>query len=211
MDHQIAVRENLADRYLLNELDDRVREDFEEHYFTCEQCAEDVRLGARFVQNARSVFHDELAPPVRQTAPQRPRWAQWFWNPVPAYALAAALAVAVVVQRSPDGSALQPRAISAVELRPATRGTAQVIRLAPDQKSVELIVGAAAGLAYTCTVANRNGQILSSIETPVLQTSQLILLLPADALRDGPFTLVVRSRPGTGEAFTEQYEFTIQP
>ena len=211
MDHEIAIREKIAERYLLNELGERDREDFEEHYFSCQDCAEDVRLGAQFVQNARSVFRDELAAPVPETATRRRSWAHWLWNPAPAYALAAALAIAVVVQRAPDGASLQPRVISAVELRPATRGTPQVIRVAPEQKSVEVLVGVAAGAAYTCIVTDGGGQVLSTIETPVLQTSQLILLLPANQLRNGPFKLTVRSKPGAGESFTEQYDFTTQP
>lgn len=212
MDHQIAIRDKLAERYLLNELDDRVREDFEEHYFTCERCAEDVRQGARFIENTRSVFEEEAAAPAPRTAPTRHEWLRWIWNPLPAYALAAALALAVIVQRSPDGALVQqPRAISAVELRPATRGTPQTVRVAPDAGVVELMVGVAAGKSYRCTITNRQGEVLSVIETPVVQTSQLILLIPPDQLRNGPFRLSVRSESGAGEAFTEDYEFTTEP
>lgn len=212
MDHQIAIRDKLAERYLLNELDDRVREDFEEHYFTCEQCAEDVRLGARFIENTRSVFEEEAAAPVPRTAPSGGGWLHWIWNPLPAYALAAALALAMIVQRSPNGSLVQqPRAISAVELRPATRGTPQTVRVAPDARVVELMVGVAAGKSYSCTITNRQGVVLSTIDTPVLPTSQLILLIPADQLHDGPFRLMVRSEQSAGEAFTEDYEFTTEP
>src|SRR5688572_6823511 len=110
MDHQIAVRNKLAERYLLNELVDKERDDFEEHYFSCHDCAEDVRQGAAFIANARTVLRDEPAARRQSTAVRPARnWLRWVWNPVPAYALAGVLAVTTALQMSTVSPSLQPQ------------------------------------------------------------------------------------------------------
>ena len=46
MDHEVVVRQKLTERYLLGELDGQAREEFEEHYFDCPDCAVDVHAAA---------------------------------------------------------------------------------------------------------------------------------------------------------------------
>ena len=46
MTHEQAVSTLAAGRYLLDEMPEPERETFEEHYFSCAECAEDVRTGA---------------------------------------------------------------------------------------------------------------------------------------------------------------------
>jgi len=50
MDHTAVVRDKMTERYLLNELDSDLRDQFEEHYFDCQECALDVSAGAQFVE-----------------------------------------------------------------------------------------------------------------------------------------------------------------
>jgi hypothetical protein len=210
MDHQIAVRNKLVERYLLNELGGKDRDDFEEHYFTCDECAEDVRQGAAFVANARTVLRDE--PAARsQTAAVRParNWLRWIWNPVPAYALAGVLALITAVQMSTPS--LQPQFVTAAELRPATRGTPQVVRIGPNQTAIQLTAGVPAGAAYACTITDSGGHIVASVDTPVLLTPYVSLLVPAERVRPGRYTLTVRSRQNGAEPFVEQFEFTTEP
>ena len=54
MDHTAVVREKTTERYLLNELDPEVRDEFEEHYFDCPECAQDVSAAATFVEQSKS-------------------------------------------------------------------------------------------------------------------------------------------------------------
>jgi len=42
MDHETAVKTGATERYLLGELTGEDRDRFEEHYFMCPECAEDV-------------------------------------------------------------------------------------------------------------------------------------------------------------------------
>src|SRR5438270_733873 len=45
VEHETAVQQKLTERYLLNELDVDARNEFEEHFFDCPECAFDVQAG----------------------------------------------------------------------------------------------------------------------------------------------------------------------
>lgn len=209
MDHKFAIQEQLVERYLLNELSESERDQFEEHYFDCLDCAEEVRQGAHFTAGARHVLREQPAAPGG-VEPRR-SWRDWVWNPLPAYALAAALAITVTVQQAKQPARLEPQFLSGVELRPATRGAPQVIRIAPGQRTLEVAVGVPSGAAYTCTLVNESGTIGNPIQTPVLEAPEIRLLLPADEFRNGKFRLVVRALSSAGAPFQEEFEFITQP
>lgn len=97
MDHNLAARTQAPARYLLGELSLPEREDFEEHFFTCRECAEELRTGAMFAANARAVFRDRAnRPTVIPVAPQ-PDARFWAWlRPSFQPALIAAFAIALV-------------------------------------------------------------------------------------------------------------------
>ena len=59
MDHQSAVNRKLTERYILGELDASEIADFEEHFFECSLCAEDVRLASRLVANLKAVLDED--------------------------------------------------------------------------------------------------------------------------------------------------------
>jgi hypothetical protein len=63
MDHERAVHLNAAERYFLGELTGDDLEGFEEHFFTCPDCAEDVRTLSVFTANAKAIFRDQPAAP----------------------------------------------------------------------------------------------------------------------------------------------------
>ena len=66
MDHEVVVRQKMTERYLLNELDSESRDEFEEHFFDCPECAFDVRAGSAFVEHTKNVLAEAREP---ETAP----------------------------------------------------------------------------------------------------------------------------------------------
>ena len=56
MDHNEALRLQAAEKYVLGELPPPLRDEFEEHFFDCQECAQDVIAVAGFVDNARHVW-----------------------------------------------------------------------------------------------------------------------------------------------------------
>lgn len=59
MEHKEAEQIQAADRYLLGALSADERERFEQHFFSCPECAEDVKAGMLLSANARVVFQEE--------------------------------------------------------------------------------------------------------------------------------------------------------
>jgi len=81
MDHEMVAAQKMTERYLLDELDPAARDEFEEHYFNCTECAADVQAAALLVERIREgaipdpEVHAAPVPPVRPTAPA---WLAWL-------------------------------------------------------------------------------------------------------------------------------------
>jgi hypothetical protein len=89
-----------TERYLLNELADEERKAFEEHFFNCQVCGEDVAAAARMFAAGHSVVLDEERAKVSNIA-DRPRWRQWVPQTAAASVLAATLTWFAVPARIP--------------------------------------------------------------------------------------------------------------
>src|ERR1700757_1664055 len=81
MDHAEAVRQQATERYLLDELDPELRDQFEEHLFDCQDCALDVRSAAMFVEQGKLILaepsaHAAVKNPVPAAA--KPGWFAWL-------------------------------------------------------------------------------------------------------------------------------------
>lgn len=87
MDHGDVIQGFLAEKYLLAELSQGEREEFEAHFFDCEECAMDLRLTDAFLAQTRMELKAELLrAPV---AEPRGRLLHFFLRPawvVPALA-----------------------------------------------------------------------------------------------------------------------------
>lgn len=96
MDHDVVVREKMTERYLLDELDPEARDEFEGHFFECQDCAMDVRAGAVFIDQSKVVLSEkpvELRDAVVAFSRQKPGWFSWLRPAFAAPALALLLAV----------------------------------------------------------------------------------------------------------------------
>jgi anti-sigma factor RsiW len=65
VDHQSAVERNLTEHYVLGELSPEEAEEFEEHFFDCEICAEDVRQASRARANLKEVLREKGTDPAQ--------------------------------------------------------------------------------------------------------------------------------------------------
>src|SRR5580698_2970054 len=95
MDHNQAVREKATERYLLNELDPDVRDQFEEHVFDCQDCALDLRSAAMFVEQSKVVLAEKPEAAVARVPVQAP--SGWFGWLRPAFAVPVLALVLVVI------------------------------------------------------------------------------------------------------------------
>ena len=110
MDHSEATRIKAVEKYILGELPPELRDQFEEHYFECPECASDIRALARFRNVSRLVMEEDPAAGVSATEPSPQRgWLAWL-RPAFAATAIALLAVFVVFQATVTIPSLKERA-----------------------------------------------------------------------------------------------------
>jgi hypothetical protein len=97
MDHDIAVRQRMTEKYLLDELDAKAREEFEEHFFDCTACGFDVRAGAMFIEQSKVALAEAPTEDSVRRASPSPVKSGWFPSLRPAWVLPAmALLLAII-------------------------------------------------------------------------------------------------------------------
>jgi hypothetical protein len=60
MDHEEAIKNFTAERYLLGELTEDDRDAYEDHLFSCPVCFEQVKAGTEFVSQLRHISKEEV-------------------------------------------------------------------------------------------------------------------------------------------------------
>jgi hypothetical protein len=164
MTHEEAVSTLAAERYLLNEMTERDRLTFEEHYFDCEVCADDMRSAAAMLQGVKAGFAGtgtkaattttatstttatpsekpagRVVPMVPKMPSNRPVW--YRAGAVP-WAIAATLAVVTAYQSFMVMPSLRqdsaPTALTPVTVRPASRGADTIVPLGSGSRPVTL-------------------------------------------------------------------------
>ena len=86
MDHTEAFQSQACEKYLLGELSPAQRDAYEEHYFSCAECAAQLRCAAEFLGASREIF---AASPIQRSSSETVRGTSWFAWFRPAYAAAA--------------------------------------------------------------------------------------------------------------------------
>ena len=59
MDHKEAVEAMAVEKYLLDEFREQEREEFEDHFFSCYECAREVKLGVALMEHGKEIFVQE--------------------------------------------------------------------------------------------------------------------------------------------------------
>jgi hypothetical protein len=92
MDHIEAQEKQAVERYILFEMKPDERDAFEEHFFDCRVCADDVRESARLVAAGRTVARD-----TANVVSFRRSWTAWI--PAAAAAVLVIIAAGLYVPR----------------------------------------------------------------------------------------------------------------
>src|SRR5260370_25284315 len=100
MDHNEAIRLQAAVKYVLGELSPVQREEYEEHYFDCAECAIDLKALATFADTTREVLRQEKVNSfAKDPVPARGGWLRWV-QPVIAVPAFAALLLIIAYQNA---------------------------------------------------------------------------------------------------------------
>ena len=217
MDHQQAIATHATERYLLNELGDTERDAFEEHYFACATCAEDVRTGARMKDGVRDGMLDAaIAGPSAKVVSIESRRRSPVAVVIP-WAVAASLALvagyqALWVVPGLRQDAMGPSVTVPQLLKPASRSA--ITTVTPDSTgviafSLDLNSAAEAGVPLTYDLRTIDGQsVVSGAVTAPPAGTPLLLVFPVKQLASsGAYTLIV-SRSG-GNAPVAEYRFEV--
>ena len=134
MDHNEAIKEMAAERYLLNELTPELRDAFEEHAFGCPECTLDLRAGSTFINIAKDELPGLVAasPAPSKAEPTRPirrkfDWQSWLRPAfaVPAFAALLALVSYQNLSTIPSlrKAASEPSVLPTAAFHAGTRGS----------------------------------------------------------------------------------------
>jgi hypothetical protein len=224
MDHSEAIRIKAAEQYLLGELTGDAREQYEEHFFTCQECAMEVQVGAAFLDNAREVFRaaKDFVPVQR---PEPRRWFDLFLRPAFAAPALALLALVVTYQstiviprlKTSLAQATAPQAIPSFSLiTENSRGGNPVTIHAPQNKPFSIYLDIPPDrhfLFYNCELQTASGNLEFALRVPAEEAKDTVqLLIPASRLQRGNHILVIRGGgppQGSGAAEPEIARYTF--
>jgi len=210
MDHNEAVRQQAAVKYVLGELPQAERDSFEEHYFDCTECALDMQAAAVFAENARNVLrHEAREADVRAAAQPGSRWFAWF-KPVvavPAFAvllLIVAYQNVVTIPRAKQEAGLSAGQLfsSVFSLQMANvRGAVEVkVRVHPKESfALKFDFTPSKTLdSYICQLQDESGRSVLEVVVAGSSTNQEAqLVVPAGRVKPGKYNLVFKGGPGS--------------
>ena len=215
MDHVNAVNDRSAERYLLGEMSSFEAEEFERHYFECEECALAVEAGQVFVANARAVLSEpEPETAGQENTPEAPKesfWGAmtaWWTRPATLFPAVASLmlgalclyqgAVVIPGLRQSLGEAC---VLPAFQLIGASRGEPSQITIPFGTPSFALSVDIPPDLhspQYLCSLSG-GGRTLFDLKAQAPADGQPItILVPTKELQAGPYVLGIYGADASG-------------
>jgi len=220
MDHNEAVRLQAAEKYVLGELSPSQREEYEEHYFDCGECAVDVKSIATFADTCREVLRQE-AEAARQgvAEPERGGWFAWLR---PAFAVPAMAALLLLAFVGYQNSVTIPKAKEAAArivgqafttsftLKKADTLGAEDAKTNEEEK-VQVHRDESVALKfdftprrsfehYTGQLQDATGRDLYDVNLPGSFTNKEVnLVVPAGMLKSGKYALVFLGTPAAKE------------
>jgi hypothetical protein len=214
MNHEEAIRIMGAEQYLLNELSPELREQFEEHFFQCAECANDVRAGSLFIEQSKAIFASEPQTREPRTAASISRERGRFAWLRPAFAVPAlAVLLAVIAYQNWPGmrtpQVLQALFVSigsrggnipSIHARPQ-EGFLLRITLPPDRNSS----------AYSADIYAPDGNLQWSLSLPAAgENDSYFIHIPAGHYQEGIYTVAIRGRGIQGSSEMGRSTFELQ-
>ena len=211
MDHNDVVRQKLTERYLLNELEGEQRDEFEEHYFECPECALDIRAGSEFVESSKVVLGQpaEQIMPVSSATHESARRGWWAWLSPQFAGAALALLIAVVGYQNLvtlprlQGALRQPKTLPWAAVAVGTWGSSGPTVTVAKDSGFLIFVRIPSDGSYTRYIAdlyNPAGRLEYSLTIPATSVQdQWPVLIPGGNHEAGNYRISVRGVAGSGE------------
>jgi len=210
MDHSDVVRLQAVEKYVLGEMSVELRDQFEEHYFDCSECARDVRALTTFVKASREILRESASTAKEEPVGQRERrgWFAWL-RPAIALPAMAALALVIVFQNlvTIPGLREQNREVgraqvfgSSYHLQGATRGeSASTVAVGPNESfALDFdFTPAVPYQSYTGSLVDGSGRTVMRFSVAgELANKELHLAIPGGKVQPGKYDLVFQGESG---------------
>lgn len=231
MEHRQAKDMNAVEKYVLGELPDELREQFEEHYFECAECALEVQTAAAFVAASKEIFREQ--PENQQVTSgvkggKASRWAGWLKPLIAIPAMAAIVVMLGYEARQIKERVAKPAGVGSEQALVASadfglRGTE---REASENVPVRVREGQAFGLhfdfiptqkfaKYVGEVQDQAGHVLMRLGIPAERINKEVKFVVASGrLAPGSYALVVYGDDGEQGQETRvavaKYSFTVE-
>jgi hypothetical protein len=210
MDHNEAIELQVAVKYVLGELSSPQRDEYEEHYFDCAECATDIRALVTFADTAREVLlQEKSAHLMAASAPASAAgWFRWF-QPIVAIPAFAALLLIIAYQNTVTIPLARTGGSSSnAQLFVSSRAPKMVItRSGEDLPKYSVhpndplplrfdFTPSSPAEAYDCQILDESGRSLLQMRVPgSFAKRELNLVIPANRLKPGHYSLVFTAAP----------------
>jgi anti-sigma factor RsiW len=214
MEHETVAANRTVERYILGELDADERDSFEEHYFECADCGDEVRTASAFLANLRAVMAQEEVS-AEAPVPRTKRPVLYWLRPAWGLGLAGVLMIFASYQAVVIRSLSTVRQVNPFVLLPETRGDARVVEYReghPLLFSFEIPTGVASAFQAEIVRADTNATIeRAPVKPPAEELDPAHVLFPKPNLGPGRYVLVLRALDGPhqGEQI-DRYPFDIK-
>jgi hypothetical protein len=219
MEHNEAMELKAAERYVLRELPEDLREAYEEHFFDCAECAADIHAATLFASTSRDIFaEDQNHPALAQDKSPGSLWSRWL-RPAFAAPLFAAVALAllagyqnlVTIPQLQANSAASVQVLRSFSLAGAdSRGSAVRVAIRRGE-SFALTFDIPPGhvfAQYLCQLRDSSGRALRQVSISAEQANKSVeLLLPAGMMLPGTYSIAIAGDADHTAQFREQDKF----
>jgi Putative zinc-finger len=226
MDHNHATQHLTVEQYLLDELPSEARDQFEEHFFDCQECATDLRATAAFMAAAKREFAANPVPKPKAAGADI-KGKSFFASLWPSALVWSALAASLLVVAY-QNLVVYPRfqteiaALKAPEILPSislvggnSRGgsvpSATVEGSRPFLLSVDIPTQDRFS-SYSCLLYSPSGMLLWRVEVPAQSARDTVSIrVPTAARPSGNYTLTVQGNidPGGTPIDLAHYHFAL--
>jgi hypothetical protein len=220
MDHTESIRLMAAEKYLLGELTPEQRDQFEEHFFDCQECALDVRAGAALVEHSKVVLAEPVAVSPART-PVAAKVGRWAWlRPAFVVPVLAVLLVVVGYQNLVTYPQLKqlassPQILPWASINVSTRGTSTTQISTRPGEGFHLLVNIPPDshfASYTFDLSSPSGRLEWSRTTPAAASDEArSIYVPGASQEQGIYTLAVRGNTtANGNSDLGRYSIDVQ-
>lgn len=211
MDHNEAIRLQAAEKYVLGELPQDLRDAYEEHYFDCAECALEVKAAAAFVDVGREVLRtDRLETRSAARDTKSPRgWFSWLRPAFAVPALAALLLLVVYQNAVTIPGAKRDLALSggqlftssfSLQMANVRGGNAVKVQIHPDEAFALKFDFTPSRTfdSYLCQLQDASGHTLLQEAVPGSSTNkEAQLAVRSGLVKPGDYNLVFAGVPGS--------------